>query len=239
MFISQTTDFHFANYRFSFRKLQISISQTTDFHFANYRFSFPFRFVPFRFANYSKPNKSWKYVVIMTKYSHVTFLNLGYPINLINSVFNKVLRNIDNIDAAKNTRDDSSTITVQLPFNDQKSANSVRSKCKFWAPTLVSKLNPFFTFRPWRMAKFSLLGANVPKNRPLTIIVKSEKWKRRPIQSSRTVEMERNKIRAMRDTWTFLRHLRFGRCYMTKSLWSFLKSWIYATENFSVQFRWK
>ena len=44
---------YFANYRFSFRKLQISISQTTDFHFANYRF--PFRFVPFRFANYSKP----------------------------------------------------------------------------------------------------------------------------------------------------------------------------------------
>ena len=57
MFISQTTDFHFANYRFSFRKLQISISQTTDSHFANYRFPFPFRFVPFRFANYSKP--SW------------------------------------------------------------------------------------------------------------------------------------------------------------------------------------
>ena len=40
MFISQTTDFHFANYRFSFRKLQIFISQTTDSHFANYRFSF-------------------------------------------------------------------------------------------------------------------------------------------------------------------------------------------------------
>ena len=46
-----------------FRKLQILISQTTDFHFANYRFSFrfvpfrfvPFRFGPFRFANYSKP----------------------------------------------------------------------------------------------------------------------------------------------------------------------------------------
>ena len=56
MFISQTTDFHFANYRDSFRKLQILISQTTDFHFANYRF--PFRFVPFRFANYSKPFSS-------------------------------------------------------------------------------------------------------------------------------------------------------------------------------------
>ena len=51
--ISQTTDFHFANYRFPFRKLQIFIAQTTNFHFANYRF--PFRFVPFRFANYSKP----------------------------------------------------------------------------------------------------------------------------------------------------------------------------------------
>ena len=38
--ISQTTDSHFANYRFSFRKLQIFISQTTDFHFANYRFPF-------------------------------------------------------------------------------------------------------------------------------------------------------------------------------------------------------
>ena len=40
MFISQTTDFHFANYRFSFRELQILISQTKDSHFANYRFSF-------------------------------------------------------------------------------------------------------------------------------------------------------------------------------------------------------
>ena len=46
----------------SFRKLKILISQTTDFHFANYRFSFrkleifiSFRFAPFRFANYTKP----------------------------------------------------------------------------------------------------------------------------------------------------------------------------------------
>ena len=62
------TDSHFANYRFSFRKLQILISQTTDFHFANYRFSFrfipfhfvSFRFSSFRFANYSKPAKSLK-----------------------------------------------------------------------------------------------------------------------------------------------------------------------------------
>ena len=63
--ISQTTDSHFANYRFSFRKLQISISQTTDFHFANYRFPFPF--VPFRFANYSKPNQPIKKLSQATK----------------------------------------------------------------------------------------------------------------------------------------------------------------------------
>ena len=63
--ISQTTDSHFVNYRFSFRNLQILISQTTDSHFANYRLSFrfvpfslvSFRFAWFRFANYSKPPK--------------------------------------------------------------------------------------------------------------------------------------------------------------------------------------
>ena len=33
-----------------------------------------------------------------------TFLNLDYPINLINSAINKLLCNIDNIDAAKNTK---------------------------------------------------------------------------------------------------------------------------------------
>ena len=40
IFIWQTTDSHFANYRFSFRNVQIFISQTTDSHFANYRFPF-------------------------------------------------------------------------------------------------------------------------------------------------------------------------------------------------------
>ena len=58
IFIWQTTDFHFANYRFPFRKLQISISQTTDFHFTNYRFSFRklqisiSQTTDFHFANY-------------------------------------------------------------------------------------------------------------------------------------------------------------------------------------------
>ena len=37
---SEKGNVHFANYRFSFRKLQILISQTTDFHFTNHRFPF-------------------------------------------------------------------------------------------------------------------------------------------------------------------------------------------------------
>ena len=61
IFISQTTNFHFANYRFPFRKLQIPISQTTDSHFANYRFSFRklqifiSQTTDFHFANYRFP----------------------------------------------------------------------------------------------------------------------------------------------------------------------------------------
>ena len=55
-----------------------------------------------------------------------SFLNLDYPINLINSAINKFLRNIDTRDAAKNTTDDSPTIMVPLPFKDQQSANSVK-----------------------------------------------------------------------------------------------------------------
>ena len=49
-FISQSTDFHFAKYRFPFRKVQIFISQSTDFHFEKYRF--PFRKVQIHFAKY-------------------------------------------------------------------------------------------------------------------------------------------------------------------------------------------
>ena len=50
IFISQTTDFHFANYRFSFRKLQIFISQTTDFHFVSFHFV-SFHFVSLHFVS--------------------------------------------------------------------------------------------------------------------------------------------------------------------------------------------
>ena len=59
---------------------------------------------------------------------HSTLLKVEYPINLISSAINEFLRNIDNIDAAKITRDDSSTIMVPLPFKDQQWANSVNKQ---------------------------------------------------------------------------------------------------------------
>ena len=76
IFISQTTDFHFANYRFSFRKLQIPISQTTDSHFANYRF--PFRKLQilisqttdFHFANYRFPFRKLQISISQTTDFH-------------------------------------------------------------------------------------------------------------------------------------------------------------------------
>ena len=80
--ISQTTDSHFANYSFSFRKVQIFISQSTDFHFANYRFPFPFRFVPFRFANYSKPRGN----VIWFEKSGVPVIEGGIKLRLIGRI---------------------------------------------------------------------------------------------------------------------------------------------------------
>ena len=74
IFISQSTDFHFAKYRFSFRKVQIFISQSTDFisqstdfHFAKYRFSFrkvqifisqSTDFISFRFVSQSTISQS-------------------------------------------------------------------------------------------------------------------------------------------------------------------------------------
>jgi len=55
-----------------------------------------------------------------------TFLNLDYPVNLINSSINKFLRNIDNITALDDASDGTSNIVVPLPFKDQQSANSVK-----------------------------------------------------------------------------------------------------------------
>ncbi|PFX24193.1 hypothetical protein AWC38_SpisGene11202 [Stylophora pistillata] len=75
-----------------------------------------------------------------------TFLNLDYPNVLINSAINKFLRNIDNIDAAKNTRGDtlSSIIVVPLPFKDQQSANSVKKQMKILSANIGIQIKPVF-----------------------------------------------------------------------------------------------
>ena len=81
IFISQTTDFHFVNYRFSFRKLQIFISQTTDFHFANYRFSFRklqifiSQTTDFHFAKYRFPFRKLQIPISQTTDSHFHFVS--------------------------------------------------------------------------------------------------------------------------------------------------------------------
>ena len=87
IFISQTTDFHFANYRFSFRKLQIFISQTTDFHFANYRFSFRklqifiSQTTDSHFANYRFPFRKLQISISQTTDSH--FVNYRFPFRFV------------------------------------------------------------------------------------------------------------------------------------------------------------
>ena len=73
-----------------------------------------------------------------------TFLNLDYPTDLINSAINKFLRNINNIDAAKNTRDDSSIIMVPLPFKDQPSANSVKKQIQVLSANIGVQIKPVF-----------------------------------------------------------------------------------------------
>ena len=75
------------------------------------------------------------------------FLNLDYPIKLINSAINKFLRNIGNADAAKNTRDDSSIIMVLLPFKDQKSANSVKKQMQILSAHIGVQIKPVFQTR--------------------------------------------------------------------------------------------
>ena len=75
---------------------------------------------------------------------HSTFLNLDQPINLINSAINKFLHNIDNIDADRNTMDDSSTIMVPLPFKDQQSANSIKKQMQNLSANIGVQIKPVF-----------------------------------------------------------------------------------------------
>ena len=79
IFVSQSTDFHFAKYRFSFRKVQIFISQSTDFHFAKYRFHFvSFRFAKYHFAKYNKPITRIR--IVYLKWQYTASLSIFFPI---------------------------------------------------------------------------------------------------------------------------------------------------------------
>ena len=58
-----------------------------------------------------------------------------------------LLLNIDaagNIDAAKNTSDDSPTIMVPLPFKDQRSANSVKKQMQILSANIGVQIKPVF-----------------------------------------------------------------------------------------------
>ena len=66
---------YFANYRFSFRKLQIFISQTTDFRFANYRFPFRKLQIPISF----RPISFRKLQILISQTTDSHFANYRFP----------------------------------------------------------------------------------------------------------------------------------------------------------------
>ena len=63
-------------------------------------------------------------------------------IYFINSAINKFLHNIDDIDADRNTKDDSSTIMVPLPFKDQQSTNSVKRQMQNLGANIGVQIKP-------------------------------------------------------------------------------------------------
>ena len=137
IFISQTTDFHFANYRFSFRKLQISISQTTDSHFANYRFSFRklqisiSQTTDFHFANYRFPFRKLQILISQTTDFH--FANYRFP-------FRK----------------------LQIPISQTTDFHFHFVSSHFVLQTTVSLLLwPFFTVLPFKRLRFPALKTSV------------------------------------------------------------------------------
>ena len=70
-----------------------------------------------------------------------TFLNLDYPVNLINSSIKKFLRNITALD---NASDGTSNIVVPLPFKDQQSANSVKREMQNLSAKIGVQIKPVF-----------------------------------------------------------------------------------------------
>ncbi|XP_068712836.1 uncharacterized protein [Montipora foliosa] len=73
-----------------------------------------------------------------------TFLNLNYPVNLINSSINEFLHNIDNISAPDEASDGTSNIVVPLPFKDQKSAYSVKREMQNLNAKIGVQIKPVF-----------------------------------------------------------------------------------------------
>ena len=72
-----------------------------------------------------------------------TFLNLDYPVNLINSSIDEFLHNnIDNISAPDEASDSTSNIVVPLPFKDQKSANSVKREMQNLSAKIGVQIKP-------------------------------------------------------------------------------------------------
>ena len=76
------------------------------------------------------------------------FLNLDYPINLINPSIIKFLHNIDNVDVPKNASDDTPSIIIPLPFKDQQSFDSVKrplslDSVKRQMPNLSASINVY------------------------------------------------------------------------------------------------
>ncbi|XP_020614053.1 uncharacterized protein LOC110052286 [Orbicella faveolata] len=72
-----------------------------------------------------------------------TFLNLDYPVNLINTSINKFLYNIDNI-TVLDASDGTSNIVVPLPFKDQQSANSVKREMQNLSAKIGVQIKPVF-----------------------------------------------------------------------------------------------
>ena len=76
-----------------------------------------------------------------------TFLNLDYPVNLINSSINKFLCNIRNISAPDDGSDGTSNIVVPLPFKDQHSANSVKREMQNLSTKIGVQIKPVFQLK--------------------------------------------------------------------------------------------
>ena len=57
---------------------------------------------------------------------------------------NNFLRNIDNIDAVKNIRDDSSTSMLPLPIKDQQSSNYAKKQMQILNANIGVQIKPVF-----------------------------------------------------------------------------------------------